>query len=247
MPNAALVGAYASRILSIPIRVGVSSVFEDVNISLGLTRRFPTGDGSPSDFLTFFRGELTEHSQLNVGNVSVTLIDGRVRIATSASNIGISDWRGFPSRLLGWPGPTGLSSGGILDAPNTCPLVWLPRRRTSDDTLDRQVIGQGRSTTWVGTVTTTRWPNARKRRSFGFDQLERTAALELYAQSDRTAFETFDREVLSLGQEFRYYPDETTISSGGPFTAYYMEESAELREIGNARWDVQMQMRRATV
>lgn len=204
---------------------------------------YPTGDGGNQDLLGRLQDGIRDHSSLNTGNLFVERFgDNLIRIRTTGVNVQINSWGDFPFELLGLPPAPTISSTQIVGN-RTCPLIWLPGGQPSNDTFDRQVIGQARTATWDGFVQTVRFPSARKRRAFDFEYVERTRALVLFGETTTTAFETLDRESLSFGRPFRYYEDAGDIGSGSGFQEYVLEEPAELRQVQAARWEVMLRMR----
>ena len=148
----------------------------------------------------------------------------------------------FPAWVLGYDGLT----DQVLDASTAgpSPLVWRPQVEKGPDTRDRQVLVRGGRTSISGRRYTASFGDAAKTRGLDLSLVPQGRVLEEFAGS-QTAFESLDRQCLSLGRPFRLYEDESTISAGTGAAVYVLEEPARYDQNNQLgiRWDVRLRAR----
>lgn len=238
----AILGAWNPDLGSYNLRVRFNSVTEDLVLDVSTdTNYYLSGDGAGNDLLAILETLFDTHSE--VANCSLVRTGSTIGINLPNSSLQIL-WSDvattFPSWILGFD-----SSDATFLSASASPLIWIPQRKQSFDTRNTQNLVIGRDVSLDGKVYTTRWTTSARTRDIQLNYVLQRYIKDEYASVADTTFEAIDRRSLSLGGQFRFYEEASSISLGTGFDIYRLRDTPILGPSGPSapkKWNLEFKM-----
>lgn len=216
------------------------------------TDYYVSGDGTATDLLKMLDTCLTAHASTYSFNVTLNS-DLRVEVETvSHGDLFTLEWAHASTTLdqaiFGYADANTVSAFRAT-ATGRPSSMWRPARPPSEDSRDRQEIIASVVATMSGLQRTARLVAPNKERDVVFALLPQELVLDELSDATETTFETVFTDWLSYGHAFRWYPDETDLTSDA-FALYKLreinaKEAYQRDSTHRLRWRVTLPMRRA--